>query len=56
MSLLKKIWVGTDAGVYVYNPLLEDFTVFDRVSDTGDMISRNDLYELRMKKNALENN
>ena len=34
------IWVGTDAGVYVYNPLLEDFTVFDRVSDTGDMISR----------------
>ena len=24
----------------MYNPLLEDFTVFDRVSDTGDMISR----------------
>ena len=32
--------MGTDAGVDVYNPLLEDFTVFDRVSDTGDMISR----------------
>lgn len=34
------IWIGTDAGVYVYSPVLERFTAFDRVSDTGDMISR----------------
>lgn len=33
------IWVGIDVGVYVYNFLLEDFIVFDRVSDIGDMIS-----------------
>lgn len=34
------IWVGTDAGVFIYDPMLETFTRFDVVSNTGSVIER----------------
>lgn len=33
-----RIWVGTDGGVYVYNPLLSAFTPFDRPAVDGTVI------------------
>lgn len=32
------IWVGTDGGLYIYNPILDSLTEFNLVSDKGTVI------------------
>lgn len=34
------LWVGTDAGVYVYDPVLDQFNAFDMASCSGETINR----------------
>lgn len=39
-DLSSQIWVGTDAGVYIYHPETESFTGFPPAADTGESITR----------------
>lgn len=32
------IWIGTDGGVFIYHPVYDSFTAFDKVSDSGSSI------------------
>lgn len=32
------IWIGTDGGVFIYNPVLDSFTAFNQTSDKGTVI------------------
>ena len=32
------IWIGTDGGVFIYDPVLDFFTAFDEASDSGSVI------------------
>ncbi|MFV0468497.1 MAG: two-component regulator propeller domain-containing protein [Dysgonomonas sp.] len=34
-----KIWVGTDRGIYIYNPITDSFSHFDVISDSGRKIN-----------------
>ncbi len=35
----KRLWVGTDEGVYIYNPELEQFSFFSKTTDKGVFIN-----------------
>lgn len=35
-----RIWIGTNVGVYIYNPKTENFRKFDVATERGDVISR----------------
>lgn len=35
---LHQLWVGTDKGVYIFDPVTETFRFFNKVSNTGDKV------------------
>lgn len=35
----KNLWIGTDKGVFIYNPVIETFTFFDKAAANGTQIN-----------------